>query len=139
MTIEKTIVDRNTWLRGEGQYESYLHRLSDGKKCCLGFEVEQHYSKCYIGELASPSEVEFPDVNWLIDSDENDSDLSSLAMSVNDCLVGEQMELNAHHVPEELASYFPYPSWCSVSSEEHREAILKEIFKLGGRELEFIN
>ncbi len=30
-------VDRATWLHGEGGSASYLHRASDGKKCCLGF------------------------------------------------------------------------------------------------------
>lgn len=33
------VVDRRTWLRGEGVDQSYLLRI-DGKKCCIGFACE---------------------------------------------------------------------------------------------------
>lgn len=33
----KLVIDRNRWLRGEGGAVSKLHRISDGKMCCLGF------------------------------------------------------------------------------------------------------
>jgi len=33
----KLIIDRKTWLRGEGHKKSFLVRESDGKQCCLGF------------------------------------------------------------------------------------------------------
>jgi hypothetical protein len=33
----KLVIDRATWLRGEGSTNSYLLRLHDGKKCCVGF------------------------------------------------------------------------------------------------------
>lgn len=32
-------VNRKTWLRGEGDDDSYLLRGSDGKMCCLGFRA----------------------------------------------------------------------------------------------------
>lgn len=32
----KFIINRSTWLRGEGTYNSYLLRKTDGKMCCLG-------------------------------------------------------------------------------------------------------
>lgn len=31
------VVDRRTWLRGEGGIDSALLRGRDGKKCCIGF------------------------------------------------------------------------------------------------------
>jgi len=34
--MRKIIVDRTTWLRGEGSEPSRLLRRSDGKMCCLG-------------------------------------------------------------------------------------------------------
>lgn len=40
MSEQKTVdvvVDRKTWLRGEGSYSSFLLRPNDGKMCCLGF------------------------------------------------------------------------------------------------------
>lgn len=40
----KLIIDRKTWLRGEGSLHSYLRRPADDKMCCLGFcavEVEK--------------------------------------------------------------------------------------------------
>ena len=33
----KLVIDRATWLRGEGHEQSYLLRECDGKMCCLGF------------------------------------------------------------------------------------------------------
>lgn len=33
----KVVVNRKTWLRGEGEDNSGLYRSSDGKMCCLGF------------------------------------------------------------------------------------------------------
>jgi len=37
--MEKLIIDRNIWLRGEGGFKSYLLRTSDKKKCCIGILV----------------------------------------------------------------------------------------------------
>ena len=33
----KLVIDRKTWLRGEGADGSFLRRSSDGRQCCLGF------------------------------------------------------------------------------------------------------
>jgi hypothetical protein len=35
--MQKLIIKRSEWLRGEGSDCSYLYRSSDGKRCCLGF------------------------------------------------------------------------------------------------------
>lgn len=37
MELKKFVVKKSQWLRGEGHYESFLLRDSDGKMCCLGF------------------------------------------------------------------------------------------------------
>lgn len=34
--MKQLIIDRKTWLRGEGSDNSKLLRVEDGKKCCLG-------------------------------------------------------------------------------------------------------
>lgn len=33
----KYVIDRTTWLRGEGSLKSYLFRKKDSKSCCWGF------------------------------------------------------------------------------------------------------
>jgi hypothetical protein len=35
--MDKLVIDRTLWLRGEGSGDSYLRRERDGKQCCLGF------------------------------------------------------------------------------------------------------
>jgi hypothetical protein len=57
----KVIVDRQTWLRGEGSEESWLRRKADGKQCCLGFAG--HELGCSIETLAQMktlSEIPWP-------------------------------------------------------------------------------
>jgi hypothetical protein len=38
--VMKLVIDRNVWLRGEGQGWSYLLRPGDGKMCCVGIFLE---------------------------------------------------------------------------------------------------
>lgn len=37
--MDKLIIDRSRWLRGEGCDASYLLRPADNKMCCLGFDM----------------------------------------------------------------------------------------------------
>lgn len=39
--MQKLIIKRSEWLRGEGSDGSYLYRREDGKRCCLGFLGKQ--------------------------------------------------------------------------------------------------
>ena len=39
--VHSFVVDRKTWLRGEGHEQSVLLRGSDQKQCCVGFLMEQ--------------------------------------------------------------------------------------------------
>lgn len=38
--MEKLVINRSRWLRGEGYLKSRLYRESDGKMCCVGFYCE---------------------------------------------------------------------------------------------------
>lgn len=44
--MQKFVIDRNIWLRGEGVTGSFLHRTSDNKQCCVGIFLNQ---LCNIG------------------------------------------------------------------------------------------
>ena len=44
--MKKIIIDRETWLRGEGKDNSFLLRGSDKKMCCLGF----YFNQCGVSE-----------------------------------------------------------------------------------------
>lgn len=51
----KVIIDRATWLRGEGPYKSSLLRAADGKMCCLGFAaLACGIDKSYIIDYDAP-------------------------------------------------------------------------------------
>jgi hypothetical protein len=53
--MKKFIIDRLTWLRGEGSDKSRLYRPSDGKMCCLGQIACQYgYTKEEISGRSSP-------------------------------------------------------------------------------------
>lgn len=54
---KKLVIDRATWLHGEGGDKSYLLR-ADGKKCCLGFlAIQNGYKEKDILEKRSPSSL----------------------------------------------------------------------------------
>lgn len=36
-SVQRLVIDRSRWLRGEGGDDSYLLRAKDEKMCCLGF------------------------------------------------------------------------------------------------------
>ncbi len=52
------IIDRTTWLRGEGPLKSYLLRDGDSKMCCLGtVALSCGFSKDNILGIRSPSRL----------------------------------------------------------------------------------
>ena len=118
--MKQIIIDRNTWIRGEGSGLSYLLRKMDNHRCCLGFLSQQ----CGIPDkqlLGSPSVesalckefgVVLPDeLAFLMDRGNN----SSLAYKL--------MKLNDNH---------------DISNED-RERQLTEEFAKQGFELVFTN
>ena len=65
------IIDRRTWLRGEGSRKSYLLRTEDDKRCCLGFYAKEcGLPDSQIQERVSLRSLfftgsEIPNFNWL--------------------------------------------------------------------------
>lgn len=60
----KLIIDRATWLRGEGYEDSKLYRPSDGKMCCLGFySLACGLQQNDITELECPGSATDPKIN----------------------------------------------------------------------------
>lgn len=89
------VIDRFTWLRGEGTCRSFLLRREDGKKCCLGFYLLAcGMTPEQIEHKESPSSVRnLPEeARWLIQSDQSDqswaSDDADDLMFVNDAMIG---------------------------------------------------
>lgn len=103
------VVDRQTWLRGEGPIESYLLRSSDGKMCCLG-------SVCVAAGL-SPSV--FSGIQCIRD--------------LNNQLVGMFPRLNRY--PEDLYQSNDSP----LLSDDEREIRLNQNAVKYGFQFQFIN
>lgn len=56
--MQKLIIDRNEWLRGEGSDASYLLRATDGKMCCLGiYALSCGLTKDMIRSCRAPTSV----------------------------------------------------------------------------------
>lgn len=112
----KYIIDRTKWLRGEGSYDSYLLRSSDGKMCCLGqVSMQCGVMQDDLGGVSAPllladaQRILLP--SWLFDGGSHSED-ATLAMTENDDL---------------------------DEDDGLREEILKGIFADHGDQLEFIN
>jgi hypothetical protein len=115
----KLVIDRNTWLRGEGCDDSFLLRPSDNKMCCLGFLSET----CQVPLEAIESQQAPSDVPKIYRSflpkflfrEDDENDLSGI------CL--ELMEANDDE-------YF---------GPKEREAQITQLFAENGIEVEFVN
>ena len=113
--INKLVVSRKRWLRGEGSDKSMLLRPLDDKMCCLGFLA------CQVGareeDIRDKTEPESPFSSgwewpsWMFDSSKPLVGLRYRLMTINDD---------------------------ASLSEEQRESILKEEFAKVGVEVEFI-
>jgi hypothetical protein len=110
----KLVIDRKTWLRGEGALASFLVRASDNKRCCVGFYAKAlgiedkdltglKTLKTYFDMI---NEWNTPTPSWY-----GSQDMSDL-YTANDC--------------EEL-------------SEKQKENKIISIFAIHGVEVEFIN
>lgn len=69
--IKSFIINRKTWLRGEGSQNSYLFREKDGKQCCIGtFLLKCGFSECDLLDIQDPSNIKGKETKvpkWLID------------------------------------------------------------------------
>ncbi len=121
--MKTLIIDRKKWLRGEGDSESYLLRLSDEKMCCLGIYLEScGIERARLLNRASPAALSastmetFPEeAKWLI------------------CTNG----LRFRH-PNKVSKLMEINDESSFSEEE-REVEISEIFLENGIKVEFIN
>ena len=56
--VRKFTIVRSLWFRGEGDDDSKLRRIKDGKQCCLGFYLEACGVKLEsLDDIASPMEL----------------------------------------------------------------------------------
>ena len=116
--MKKFIVDRKTWLRGEGGSRSSLLRANDNKMCCLGFlSCELGLQKSEIREVPHPANL-------------------SLIRSVRnkfEGLLNEESRLT--NVCEEIMRYNDSKN---ITDAERENSLTKE-FKSINWEVEFIN
>ena len=117
----KLIIDRNTWLRGEGSEVSRLLRREDSKMCCLGFlAISCNVPEEAIMQDQTPSNVCFEHrlmmPEFLFDAD------SSYRTVVSGACI-RLMGINDNE------------DW----QDAEREEKLIEIFAENGIQLEFIN
>lgn len=127
----KLIIDRKTWLRGEGSEDSRLLRGSDGKMCCLGFYglacgLEPKEIKGMEAPFNLPEESLKKVSPWLLlradrGGAREPSSACSTLMTTNDREV---------HVGNSFSDPF---------TEQDREESIKRTFALNGVEVEFIN
>ena len=117
--MEKLIIKRSEWLRGESE-TSFLLRSSDGKKCCLGFyALFCGLQKKDIINLEAkrnvrnwPGDEEYLQACWLFDNNFRESQDCDRLIEINDD---------------------------SFISEEKREKLISEIFASHDVEVEFID
>ncbi len=105
--VDEFVIPRDEWLRGEGPDKSFLHRVEDGKECCVGIYLKA----CGVPIRAltgiadavylcdDDDEIDFPDdLSWMLDG----SDIGDL-YSNNDCVDSEYTESRRE---EDIASLF---------------------------------
>lgn len=126
----KLVIDRNIWLRGEGEEASFLLRQDDQKMCCVGIYLEAlgvdrgHLNGANAAHHPGLSEMLPKEAMWLVYQDTMHrwmpSDKACRLYAAND---GEQHSLNDP----------------SFDTEEERENYIRDAFATQGVEVEFIN
>ena len=121
--MEKLIIKRSEWLRGEGYDRSALLRPFDNKKCCLGF----YALSCGLKEkdiigIDSPSRLR----NYLSDRPKDDLQPDWLFVSKN------------HYYESKDCCTLMNINDSKSCSDEKREKIISETFAKHGVEVEFI-
>ena len=116
----KLIIDRQTWLRGEGSEDSFLLRGKDDKMCCLGFlACEVGVPREHMLHSEGPVQIQLDESRELMPEFLFFSENCTLNSSACDQLIefNDDPELEA----------------------DEREVLLKGIFAVHGIEVEFIN
>lgn len=135
--MEKLVIDRQIWLRGEGEEASFLLRKTDGKMCCLGiYLLQRGVEPEHLMGVATPDDLldhhiedhpKFPD--WMVIEGNRNSQLinspiTNRLMSINDATIA--LERDQDGMPE--------PNPAAVD-----EARLAATFAEVGVEVEFVN
>jgi hypothetical protein len=93
--VKRVVVDRATWLHGEGSMASKLQRRGDNKRCCVGFaciaygvpedQLLGHSSPLVVAGLPHSFD------KWNFDpSNTNGYRALHAAFAINDCIVGQR-------------------------------------------------
>lgn len=138
--MEKLVIDRSTWLRGEGSDESALLRSDDGMMCCLGFDalrrgftVEEITDICtpmQLGKVVEGLTEEYPMGHRSFVGTE----ICSTLMRLNDFEVGDYETVRAWSARHE-SELDP----AAVANEQEREQRIAKLFAEIGVEVEFVN
>ena len=131
--MEKFVISRETWLRGESDSESALLRESDCKMCCLGFYLkDKGLTDDEIRGVACPSDVRVDKTlpEWLLKKNPSgktvDSDLCASLMEINDFQFDDDS-------PEYISTEGIF------TDDVGREEVLKKLFAKAGVEVEFVD
>ena len=136
------VIKRSEWLRGEGK-ASYLWRVKDNLKCCLGLlgrecgashrVLQGHSSYAHAFETAT-ADVRadaLPSVlSFLLCDDGLDSPTANELMAVNDCALGNLVQLNQFNNGHDDFV---------LATEEQRESTLAALFLAQGFEVTFVD
>jgi hypothetical protein len=119
----KLIIDRQKWLRGEGETKSSLLRGEDGKMCCLGFlGIECGIESERLQDVGAPEDIP---------RDANESLLE---------IWKEASFLFVDNIYRSMASVQLMETNDDTSiSDQERERRLSDIFSKHGVEVEFID
>ncbi len=139
--LVKVVVDRKTWLRGEGPSKSALLR-EDGKMCCLGFAsrvcgytTEQIFEKKTPVDAYSSAGNHYPPsfINVIEDS-------LGCKTSVHNELVSNMMAINDRKLEEDANKVFELDGEdIYITDEEIREQTLVKLGRKVGLELQFVD
>lgn len=127
--VKELVIDRETWLRGEGSSNSFLRREGDGKQCCLGFYcLARGLSAEEITYHAAPDNVGIDD-DWLQKKYAGGQRrVQEVLMSTNDMPLGSCPDGGPTRV-----------QYTTLYSEAEREAMIAAIFRAeGGVEVKFV-
>lgn len=130
----KLTIKRKEWLRGEGTERSYLVRKSDNRKCCLGIlGIACGLSPDMLRGLVTPSDFAAahrdialpPHYQWTVARGVfMSSDAAQEAMRINDAKIGDTTF--SHGLVSQV-----------IASEEEREQLIAEIFKVHDIDVQF--
>jgi hypothetical protein len=136
--MQKLIINRNEWLRGEGGSRSKLHRVEDKQNCCIGICLRDLYSF---------SEYEMSDIPSVADIviDKGDKVIPRLpswmlpeGMDIKGIEAIEKMGLTVENIDSILEDFYAVNDYEEFGDDRERQ--LKKLFKdVADIEVEFVD